>query len=68
MNRHNHPAPFGFVVLNQRGLDGLWIEGKSLLAVAAFQKFPGAGKWSRDRIITKGTKYILLLVEGSSPS
>jgi hypothetical protein len=54
MNRHNHPALFGFAVLNQRGLDGLWIEGKSLLAVAAFQKFPGAGKWSGTGSLQKG--------------
>jgi len=61
MNRHNHPTPFGFVVLQQGCLDGLRLERKSLIAVTAFQKFAGARKWFGHWIIAERTKHVLLL-------
>jgi hypothetical protein len=61
MNGHDHPTPFGFVVPNQCGLDGLCIERERLRAITTFQKFPQARKRSGNRIIAKRTKYILLL-------
>src|SRR5690348_5483509 len=61
MNRHNHPTPFGLVVLQQGCLDGLRLERKSLIAVTAFQKFSGARQWSGHRITAERTKHVLLL-------